>query len=492
MWWVLLATLGNDRPHPVVQDWVHRHFDASAFYSQGPDRPKLHERALTACLIHEDWRMGHAASDATSEAIRQVNDAVKAAADATANAATAAKLQLDIEAAQPHLPEEPIRSLMLSYTLKYRGAKSCWFAELESRKVVALHRSVVDACIEPAFRIKCWEAFVAVTAESLTMYGREVIHVVSDGPAVGQERPPSDPLPDGVNWDVYKRDDLLGIGCARKGDLGFREGASQPTEQWRVYYESNERTLSILLKGVLGTNQYKKSGKGSVADAISSDRGNAKKAKTPRSTQLPALHCPTAPLLLTHKLPVATAHPPKRSKSSHSSTTATANVADSNAGGSDEPPPPKRPKRAAAEKADKNFGAYDEVGVGEDGESGTDDFDESESDQSEIEVSKKRAKATGAMTSQKSARGAETMAVPTDVVMGTTPSMEPIPAQVERIKKALGLDASLTIPAALDAAETLLGRKAEGGLSHRATAVLAVVEELRGKVQRITPYARSR
>ena len=336
-----------------------------------------------------------------------------------------------------------------------------------------------------------WEAFVVVTAESLTMYGREVIHVVLDGPAVGQERPPSDPLPDGVNWDVYKRDDLLGIGCARKGDLGFREGASLPTEQWRVYYESNEQTLSILLKGVLGTNQYKKSGKGSVADAISSDKGNANKAKTHRSTQLPALHCPTAPLLLTHKLPVATALPPKRSKSSHSSTTATANVADSNAGGSDKPPPPKRPKRAAAEKADidKNFGAYDEVGVGDDGESGTDDFDESESDQSEIDVSKKRAKATGAMTSQKSARGAETMAVPTDVVMGTTPSMEPVPARVERIKKALGLDASLTeIPTALDAAETLLGLKAKGGLLHRIAAVLAAVEELRGKVQRITPY----
>ena len=61
MWWVLLASLGNDRPHPVVQDWVHRHFRSFAFYTQGPNRPRLHETAFTARLISEDWRLGHAA-----------------------------------------------------------------------------------------------------------------------------------------------------------------------------------------------------------------------------------------------------------------------------------------------------------------------------------------------------------------------------------------------------------------------------------------------
>ena len=114
---------------------------------------------------------------------------MKAAADAVANAAAAAKLQAAIEVAQPHLPEEPIRSLMLSHTLKYHGAKSNWFAELESRKVAPLHPSVVHACIEPAFQIKCWEAFVAVTTESLTTYGREALRIASDAPTAGQERP---------------------------------------------------------------------------------------------------------------------------------------------------------------------------------------------------------------------------------------------------------------------------------------------------------------
>jgi len=494
MWWVLLASLGNDRPHPVVQDWVHRHFRSFAFYTQGHDRPRLHETALTARLISEDWRMGHAASDATSEAIRQVNDAVKAAADAVANAAASAKLQVAIEAAQPHLPEEPIRSLMLSHTLKYRGAKSNWFAELESGEVVPLHPSVVHACIEPAFQIKCWEAFVAVTTESLTAYGREALCIASDERGTsGQERPPSDPLPDGVNWDPYMRKDLLGIGCARKGDLGFKEGASQPTEQWRVYYQSEEGTLlSIGLKGVLGMDQYKKSGKGSVADAISSDKGNAQKAKNPRSTQLPALHePPPAPLLLTHKRARDDdgPSPADRSKASRMAPKAKGQAA----------PSSQRPNRAAAAKAIEKLGGDDE-GDESDTES-EDDADESEgsvSVESECEEPTNRRsggkrKGGGGMavpSQKKRACGAAEMAVPTGVVTGTpvpTVSTEPIPDMVERIKKELGLDASLNLVTALDEAEGLLGLPADGRMLQRATAVLAAVKNLRGKVQQIAP-----
>jgi hypothetical protein len=409
-WWVLLASLGDARPHPVALDWVLRHFKPLF----GPQR-KSSDASIRSLLIRDHIRVGHAASENAIAAMVRIDAAEKAAKDATETAAAGSKLLEAKTAAEPHLPTEPIKSLMLSYTLKYRGAESVWFGEFPSG-VAPVHGSVVHACFEPAFHRKCWEAFVAVTEASLTAFGREKLGVASsasDAPApIVHEKLPAG-IDGQIDWQLYKgvNDKLLGV--------GYNDTS------WHVYYEcvkaDKQMVFQIPLRGVNIEGelipQYLASGtKGTLSKTMSTYRG---RAKDRNEVKLPPLHPPpAAPLALMDKRADSESQPPKKRK------------VDNEASASN------RPKRAAAAKATDAFEGSSEVDESEDDESVVED-DGSESD--EQPVRERKRKATGGMAKLKKPRAA---AVVTGVPVTTAPSVDG-QSQVEGLAELLA-DAKCT------------------------------------------------
>ena len=478
-WWVLLASLGAERPHIVTQGWVETHFrplltegcnPPDAFFS--PNKPNGELIANSELklddgqVIDDGWRSGHAASPAASEAVADLR-----AAEAARTAALAEAERREVQkVAAPHLPlEEPIKGLLESCTLRYRGAGSEWFAQLQSGMVVPLHKSVVDACIEPEFQSKCREAFVSVTEASFTAFGSQNLDVASEAPTAPTAA--QEALPAGVDWPLYQNaGDLLGIGCATDGFLGFDNKKKKQPKQWRVYYRKDEQIVfDIELRGVViegvHVEQYEK-----ISKMISKVKD---KAKTPSDKQLPY------PL---HK-------PPETSEDNGTSDQVpvpkhAAGGAGGGDGDADEPPPPKRLKRAAAEKADKSFGAYDEGG--EDDESGSYRFDESESDQSdepEKRAGGRKRKGGGGMAiSNKQARSSDAGDAAAVAVTGV-PVSPPLD-KMKRIRTMLGIDTQ-GAPKVLKEAKERMGLTLTSALGEQKDTILHQLDTLKVKVQSI-------
>jgi hypothetical protein len=393
------------------------------------------------------------------------------AAEAARTAALAEAERREVQkVAAPHLPlEEPIKGLLQSCTLRYRGAGSEWFAQLQSGMVVPLHKSVVDACIEPEFQSKCREAFVSVTEASFTAFGSQNLDVASEAPTAPTAA--QEALPAGVDWPLYQNaGDLLGIGCATDGFLGFDNKKKKQPKQWRVYYRKDEQIVfDIELRGVeiegVHIEQYEK-----ISKMISKVKD---KAKNPSDKPLPhPLHKPTETgedSGTSDQVPV-----PKHA----------AGGAGGGDGDADEPPPPKRLKRAAAEKADKSFGAYNEGG--EDDESGSYRFDESESDQSdepEKRAGGRKRKGGGGMAiSNKQARSSDAGDAAAVAVTGV-PVSPPLD-KMKRIRTMLGIDTQ-GAPKVLKEAKEHMGLTLTNKFEEQKDTILHQLDALKEKVKSI-------
>ena len=494
-WWVLLASLGAERPHVVTQGWVETHFRALLTEECNPpdavigaNRPtgkliakselKLHDGQV----IDDAWRSGHAASPAASEAVANLRTAEAASAAALADA----KRREVQKVAAPHLPlEEPIKGLLQSYTLRYRGAATIWFAQLASGKVVPLHASVVDACIEPDFQRKCWEAFVTVTEASLTAFGRSKLELASDAPP--EVTAPQ--VPDGIDWDFYqnKSNTLLGAGWATEGTVGYNKKG-----EWRMYYRHNvsKAHFSVELKGVNGTPQWPKK---ELTKRLGSASSNAKADKKSEGTKPegqalpPHLVPPPAEAALaggTHKRARDDdgPSPADRSKASRMAPKAKGQAA----------PSSQRPNRAAAAKAIEKLGG-DNEGDESDAEI-EDDADESEgsvSVESESEEPTnrrsggKRKGGGGMAVPKKKARSSNAGGAATSAAVPVTGvPVSPPPDKNQRIRTMLGIDAR-TLPKVLIEAKERMGLTLTGPLEGQQDAILQQLDALEVKVQSI-------
>jgi hypothetical protein len=477
-WWVLLASLGAERPHIVTQGWVEMHFRALLTKELNPpdavigaNRPtgklvansklKLHDGQV----IDDAWRSGHAASLAASEAVVDLR-----AAEAARAAALAEAERREVQkVAAPHLPlEEPIKGLLQSYTLRYRGAASEWFAQLQSGKVVPLHASVVDACIEPEFQSKCREAFVSVTEASFTAFGSQHLDVASDAPTAPQEA-----LPAGVDWPFYQKPtcELLGIGCATDGFFGFDNKNSQP-KQWRVYYRKDEQIVfSIPLRGVhiegVHIESYPTTGKkGKLSDMISSAKD---RAKNPPDKRLPHLEKPPA---LTHK-------GDGNGTSDHSDQAPASKkvMRDGDAGAA--APAAKRLKRGEDDESDAE--SEDDAG-----ESESSVGLESESDEPKNRRSGGKRKGGGGMAvPKKKARSSNAGDAATSAAVPVTGvPVSPAPDKNQRIRTMLGIDAR-AVPQVLKEAKERMGLMLTGAPGEQQSAILQQLDALKVKVQSI-------